>query len=64
MLHVIVINFKYPPHVSFLNLSSTCFDISLNTLVSWINLGMTMDYQKSYFGLKGLSLTVLNTPPS
>lgn len=39
MLDVIVINinFKYPPHVSFLKLSSTSFDISLNTLVPWIN---------------------------
>lgn len=27
-------------------------------------LGMMMDYQKSYFGLEGLSLTFLNTPPS
>ena len=39
MLDVIVINinFKYPPHVSFLNLSYTSFDISLNSLVPWIN---------------------------
>lgn len=39
MLDVIIINinFKYIPHVSFLNLSSTSFDISLNTLVPWIN---------------------------
>lgn len=39
MLDVIIINinFKCPPHVSFLNLSSTSFDISLNTLVPGIN---------------------------
>lgn len=39
MLDVIIINtnFKNPSHVSFLNLSSTSFDISLNTLVPWIH---------------------------
>lgn len=39
MLDVIIINinFKYPPHVSFLNLSSMSFDIFLNALVIWVN---------------------------
>jgi hypothetical protein len=34
---IINVNFSYPPHVSFLDLSSTSFDISFNTLVPGIN---------------------------
>lgn len=64
MLSVIIINLKYPPYVSFLNLSSTSFDISLNTLVPWINLWHDDELLEKLLSFRGtFSLTFLKTPP-
>lgn len=53
MLDVININFKYTPHVSFLNLLSTFFDIFLNTLVSWINFRHDDGLSEKLFWFRG-----------